>query len=434
VTVLVETDTVLPLPAGQIPDYNSDNPLIKLLGITERCRVTASRHYYPTDDLQILVPFSHLDMMGPSGGDADILDARRQDNKTDFQKQNVRAFTTSDTWLMRGWATARAWSDLAAVDPVPARTFPFLKVSYQAGPDSRLAKSLGRVPGPSIKLYITINGRSSSSLLSVPYDAESGRYEVELWGDHGEHDLAAVFSADGDDRSLRAFKEGRLVARPDLLLGLRRDFGREGNDDRDLRRVSSENAMHPLLPLRVELAWSDETGQVWDSRDGLNYVYEFNMVIRGWDAHLKAGVTANPHGGVGFLHYRNLLSNYFEFEGSAELGRNIEPWQFDSAGIKANHERSERFFTMDYIDLHILKNNCGIGLHRHRDNQEIFFLLEGQAMMVTGDWANFPGRERCFELRTLRPGHFSLLKPGCLHGLMNTTNSDITLLMFGGYD
>ena len=158
------------------------------------------------------------------------------------------------------------------------------------------------------------------------------------------------------------------------------------------------------------------------------------MVVRGWDAYLKAGITPNPHGGVGVLHYRNLLSNYFEFTDSRELARTVEPWQFDAFRQKQLTEKWENFFAVDYMDLHILKNNCGIGLHRHRDNQEVFFLLEGQAMMVTGDWCKTPQRERCFELRTLQPGSFSFLKPGGLHALMNATDSDIFLLMFGGYD
>ena len=54
--------------------------------------------------------------------------------------------------------------------------------------------------------------------------------------------------------------------------------------------------------------------------------------------------------------------------------------------------------------------------------------------MVMGDWTNSPARERCFELRTLQAGHFSLIKPGRLHALMNATDVDILLMMFGGYD
>jgi len=54
--------------------------------------------------------------------------------------------------------------------------------------------------------------------------------------------------------------------------------------------------------------------------------------------------------------------------------------------------------------------------------------------MVTGDWCKSPRRERCLEIRTLKAGHYALLKPGELHGLMNATDADSFLLMFGGYD
>jgi hypothetical protein len=89
---------------------------------------------------------------------------------------------------------------------------------------------------------------------------------------------------------------------------------------------------------------------------------------------------------------------------------------------------------VDYMDLHILKPECGIGIHRHRDNQEIFFLLTATGIMVTGDRCQFPDRERCFEIRTMTAGSFSLLKPGNLHALFNVTDEEISLLMFGGYD
>ncbi|WP_029583837.1 cupin domain-containing protein [Bradyrhizobium sp. URHD0069] len=430
---LMMSDTVLRVTPGQTPDYNSRNPLTKLLGMVETHRLAAERHFYLTDELQALVPFSHLDFAGPQGADADILDPTRQDNKTDFQKQNVRDFLVTDTYLLRGWVTPRAWKDVEAFDPMPERIVPFLKLSYRAGPDSKLAEALGRLPGQSIRLFLKVNGREAGGLITVPYNEATDRYEIELWGDHGS-DLRAIFSSGGDERGLASLDRGELITRPDMIRGLRSDFDREGKDDVDVRIVSSDCTMHPLLPTRIEVAWADETGQSWDSNEGANYHYEFNMMLRGWDAYLKAGISANPHGGLGFLHYRNLLSNYFGFAGSGELGRTVEPWQFDAMGGKADGERREGFFAIDYADLHILKNNCGIGIHRHRDNQEIFFLLEGQAVMVTGDWYRFPDRERCFELRTLRPGHFALLKPGGLHGMMNATDSDIHLLMFGGYD
>jgi hypothetical protein len=89
---------------------------------------------------------------------------------------------------------------------------------------------------------------------------------------------------------------------------------------------------------------------------------------------------------------------------------------------------------VDYMDLHILHGSCGIGLHRHRDNQEAFLMMKGRALMVVGDWCKLPSRERCFEVRTLCAGHLAMLKGGNLHGLVNTTDEDISLFMFGGYD
>lgn len=430
---IVAEDTVQRMKPGETPDYNSANPLMKLLALTEYHRLAAERSYYLTDDLQALVPFGHLDLVGPQGGDADVLDPTQQDNKADFQKQNVRDFTTTDTYLLRGWVTPRAWVDPAATDPVADRVVPFVKLSYRGGPDSRLAEALGGLPGRTIRLYLKVNGVDAGGLIDVPYNEDTDRYEIELWGDHGA-DLRAIFSDDGSTRGLASLRRGELISRPDLIRGLRSDFDREGKDNVDVRSVSAGCAMHPTLPLHLEVAWSDGAGKAWDSNGGANYRYTFDMMVRGWDAYLKAGVSSNPHGGVGFLHYRNLMSNYFEFAGSGELGRRVEPWQFDAYGRKAGAERSEAFFAMDYADLHILKNNCGIGLHRHRDNQEIFFLLSGQAVMISGDWNQFPDRERCLELRTLRPGHFAMVKPGGLHAMMNATDSDVHLLMFGGYD
>ena len=38
------------------------------------------------------------------------------------------------------------------------------------------------------------------------------------------------------------------------------------------------------------------------------------MAFRGWRNYLGVGISPNPHGGVGFLEFRNLFSNYFGYE------------------------------------------------------------------------------------------------------------------------
>jgi hypothetical protein len=80
-----------------------------------------------------------------------------------------------------------------------------------------------------------------------------------------------------------------------------------------------------------------------------------------------------------------------------------------------------------------LEAECGIGIHRHRDNQEIFLALRrrycgGRLKPVSPDVSTG------FEIRTMTAGSFSLLKPRALHALFNVTDEDISLLMFGGYD
>jgi len=89
---------------------------------------------------------------------------------------------------------------------------------------------------------------------------------------------------------------------------------------------------------------------------------------------------------------------------------------------------------VDYMDLHLLHGDSGIGLHRHRDNSEVFYVSRGRGLMVIGDWCKMPQRDRAFELRTLREGHFAMLKGGQLHALLNVTDEPMQLLMFGGYD
>ena len=65
----------------------------------------------------------------------------------------------------------------------------------------------------------------------------------------------------------------------------------------------------------------------------------------------------NPHGGIGFLEYRNLLSNYFRFTGSGELERRLEPYNLDGIGRKGTGGQ-EPFLAVEYVDLHVLGGGC----------------------------------------------------------------------------
>jgi mannose-6-phosphate isomerase-like protein (cupin superfamily) len=401
-------------------NYNVRNPVLKLMNIMEESTLMAEdMSSYLADSFQYMFPFSHLELYGPAGDDNIILDPLVQDNKTDFQKQNIKDFTTTDVSIMRGWASADNW------------TGPFIKLSYLGGHDSQLSNLSGHQLSSFIYVWANIQGKAMAEAIAVPYNTDTDRYEVEIWG-YPAGNLFQKLSPKGQ----AAFNKGYIVARPDLVGGSITDFNRDNLDDQNIYNVAPGNVMHPLLPLKIELAWADHTKTYWDSKNGANYHYTFNMILRGWDNYMQVGVSGSPHGGVGFLHYRNLLSNYKSYTKSGELSRSLKPWMFDANHTKTNQRpvEEENFLAVEYVDLHILKGECAIGIHRHRDNQEIFFLMNGKAIMVAGDWCQFADRERAFEIRTLLPGSFSLLKAGQLHALVNALDIDAILLMFGGYD
>ncbi|MEU4766473.1 hypothetical protein AB0H12_24770 [Actinosynnema sp. NPDC023794] len=404
-------DAVRRVEPGATPDYSSDNPLERLLAVVQETRLAAELECYATPSLQYLLPQEWLELYGPSSPNTDVLDPVAQDFKTDFQKQNVADFRLGDTRAVRGWALAGDW------------TGPFLHLSYRAGPDSALARSHGGSLGDRVLVEVAVEGGGRAEV-EAPYDPDSGRYVAELWGYPGD-DLESRVGA----RGRQSLKLGILQARPDLARGAPDAFGRAGLDGRDIREIAPDHLLHPVRPLRVVLRWrsadrSAEVGPV---------ALAFQMVVRGWDAFLEVGRSPNPHGGIGFLEYRNLLSNYFRFTGSGELGRGLEPYNLDAFGRKGVGGQ-EPFLAVDYMDLHVLDAGCGIGLHRHRDNSEVFLMLEGEGWMVIGDWAEPDTRDRCFEVRLLRAGHLAFLKGGNLHGLANPSDHQISLFMFGGYD
>jgi hypothetical protein len=168
------------------------------------------------------------------------------------------------------------------------------------------AETAGHKLGPSLRVYVRI-GTGTGVKLDVPYNPLTGRYQIEIWG-YGGNDLRNKLGEKGQ----AAFDRGGLIANPALVQGSYADFAREGLDNRDMRTVAPNNIMHPVLPLAIELAWADKTETWWDSRSGANYHHRW-IIYRGWDNYLQVGISEAPHGGFGFLHFRNVLSNYFAF-------------------------------------------------------------------------------------------------------------------------
>lgn len=445
---IVESEISRVVVSPQRPNYDVNNPILRVMRAIERVDLAAELENYLADSLQYLFPFRDLSLYSPTGGDATIIDPRFQDNKNDFQKQNITDFKLHDVYLVRGYATAGDW------------TGSLLQISYR-GAGTELERRSGGNLGSFVQAWIRVGPNHSGGLIQLPYNSDTNRYEVELWGFNGTNlrDLL-------DTKGKASMDAGRLVQRPDLIKGslsafvgqgfdAARDVGNRQLDPQPVKIFDREpdHTMHPLRLLHVELAFADHTATVWDSRDGRNYQLEFNMLFRGWKNYLAVGVSPNPHGGIGFLEYRNLLSNYFSYEQERraalgpnwenELGRDLNTWNFDAntwnlgepgGGPKPSGPKRERFMAVDYMDLHLLQPDCGIGIHRHRDNQEVFFMLQGKGKMILGDWCEFPNRERSFEVRTMLAGDLTICKTGQLHALFNSTDEVCSLFMFGGYD
>lgn len=432
-----EIANVKTFPPNARPNYDQNNPIWKLVKVLEATTLLADREHYLPETLQHLFGLESLALLGPSGDDRDRKDPRLQDVKEDFQKQNIYDFVLSGTEITRGFARVGDWVGS------------FLRIAYV--PRSPLVGSDGVFPGDSVRLYLKVGeNETGPDYLVVPYNADSARYEIELWA-HSGGDLAAQLGPRGGD----AVARGALVARPDLVHGEFKDFvgapfdearanARAAGQSVDMMARAPNHTMHPLRPLRLELAWTNAGLTKWDNANGRNYVYEFSMSFRGWSSYFAVGESQNPHGGVGGLEYRNLYSNYFGHESqrkgefgalwSPELGRVMRDWQFDADHQRPSGKAREDFFAVDYMDLHILKHAAVIGMHRHRDNQEVFLVMEGRGLMVMGDWEKFPSRDRAIELRIMKPGDLSLVKPGQFHALVNLLDENLLLFMFGGYD
>ena len=91
---------VVPVRPGTIPDYDHNNPIARVLEMVEGAGLAAGREAYPFDELQYLFPIRSLQLYGPSAPADGVLDPQQQDNKTDFQKQNLASFLVADTQLI----------------------------------------------------------------------------------------------------------------------------------------------------------------------------------------------------------------------------------------------------------------------------------------------------------------------------------------------
>jgi len=94
---------------NQDPDYQDRNPITRVLTFWARAELAADREHYDAGNLHFLFPYRNLALYGPKPPNTDVLDPRQQDDKQDFQKQNIADFDFTDAWVARGYAAAGDW-------------------------------------------------------------------------------------------------------------------------------------------------------------------------------------------------------------------------------------------------------------------------------------------------------------------------------------
>jgi quercetin dioxygenase-like cupin family protein len=74
--------------------------------------------------------------------------------------------------------------------------------------------------------------------------------------------------------------------------------------------------------------------------------------------------------------------------------------------------------TWHFIEYLVVPPGVTIGNHRHGENEEIYFIIDGQARMTIN------GQER-----EVKPGDFIINHPGWEHGLRNESSQEVKLLV-----
>src|SRR3712207_4688543 len=91
-----EIQNNIPVPPAEDPNYQDHNPVIRMMTTWAKAELAADREHYDAGSLDFLFPFKDLALYGPKPPNSAVLNPREQDDKQDFQKQNIAAFNLGD--------------------------------------------------------------------------------------------------------------------------------------------------------------------------------------------------------------------------------------------------------------------------------------------------------------------------------------------------
>jgi len=164
---------------------------------------------------------------------------------------------------------------------------------------------------------------------------------------------------------------------------------------------------HPLRPCPLTVRWLNAAGAVLSE-----HRVAYKMIRRGEESFRTSRWSQNPHGGTGSIE--STVFYVSEFKDPDHIRRGEELW-----------------FTAKYMQLVRFGPSASIGIHRHKEYMDAFWVTKGSGMGVVIDGVPLDGTERTAELRRLRAFEGMIVRPGQLHGILRDTSEPLEMFAFG---
>jgi hypothetical protein len=387
-TPLVGMSMLAATALGAGPDYDRDNPIVTLTQRARSVRLASEADLYVADSLQYLFPLASYGL--PSEDPKLAHDGRGS------TQEALRAYKLGPFFAVKG---------LINFGGTPRN---FLKIGYSA------AGLSGKDQGP-LTVEATVNGLARK--VAMPFDAAQGCYTVEFWG------LAPSHAADLPASAKAAVDGKRILLDPEFLPGNPLDY--QPSRARNTWKAGDEKDInHPLRPARIVLTFTTANGKT----DGPHTV-AFKMVCRGFENFVSDHWGNNPHGGTGSTE--SILFYNAESTDPDHILREVAPGHPLANGSPATSATTERFFPVKYMMYVRFGPSASIGIHRHKDFMDSFWVTRGSGMGVVADAVPLDGAEPTVELRHLRAFEGMIARPGQMHGLLRDTSEPLEMFAAG---
>lgn len=364
------------------PDYDRDNPIATLAQTARGVSLAAGSAFYVGDSLHYLFPILAYGL--PSEDRSIPHDGRAS------TQEALRTYQLGDYFVVKGLLQVGG----------AARNF--LKIGYTAP------------SGQPLTLEVKVNAISRK--VPFPYRAEDGGYSVEFWNLPDAAALPPSLRADAD--------RGRIVLDPAFPPGNPLDY-RPARVKGTMWEAGDPNDInHPLRAARISFTLAGPAGPVAGP-----HTVAYKMIRRGFDAFRSDRSSPHPHGGTGATE--SILFYNAESNDPDHILRQVAAGRPLASGEPAAAPTVERFFPAKYMQYVRFGPSASIGIHRHKDFLDAFWVARGSGLGVVIDAIPLDGTAMTVELRRLRAFEGMIVRPGQMHGLLRDSDEPLEMFAFG---